>query len=121
MHWPTLRPFGRPASGAAGDQDPFTALRREMERLFESFGREIGWPTPEGRPAARAPSIDISETENELKIEADLPGVDQKESPSITWCSSRAPAISMPRWMSASVRLHQKRRSFAVAGPRLVK
>lgn len=79
MHWPTLRPFGRPASGAAGDQDPFTALRREMERLFESFGREIGWPTPEGRPAARAPSIDISETENELKIEADLPGVDQKD------------------------------------------
>jgi HSP20 family protein len=63
---------------AVGD-DPFTTLRREMDRLFEGFGRDLGWPSPEGRAAAMAPSIDVSETEGEIKIEAELPGIDEKE------------------------------------------
>lgn len=78
MHWPTLRPFGRRSEVAVGD-DPFTTLRREMDRLFESFGRDLGWPSPEGRAAAMAPSIDVSETEGEIKIEAELPGIDEKD------------------------------------------
>jgi HSP20 family protein len=78
MYWPTLRPFGRKSDIARGGGDPFNAFRREMDRLFESFGREVGWPAP-GTGAAMAPSIDVSETESELKIEADLPGVDQKD------------------------------------------
>jgi HSP20 family protein len=78
MYWPTLRPFGRKSDVASGGGDPFNAFRREMDRLFESFGREVGWPAAESR-AAMAPSIDVSETESELKIEADLPGVDQKD------------------------------------------
>ena len=79
MYWPTLRPFGRKSDVAVGGDDPFSSLRREMDRLFESFGREVGWPAGEGRAAAMAPSIDVSETESEFKIDADLPGVDEKD------------------------------------------
>ena len=79
MHWPTLRPFGRKSDVTVPEGDPFTALRREMDRLFESFGREVGWPMAESRSAAMGPSIDVSETETEIKIDADLPGVDEKD------------------------------------------
>ena len=79
MYWPTLRPFGRKSDVAVSDNDPFTAFRRDMDRLFESFGRDIGWFPGESRSAATAPSIDVSETESELKIGADLPGVDEKD------------------------------------------
>jgi HSP20 family protein len=78
MYWPTLRPFGRRSEVAGGDNDPFTALRREMERVFDTFGRDLGWPVEGGR-AAMTPSIDVGETDSELKIDVDLPGVEEKD------------------------------------------
>jgi HSP20 family protein len=77
--WPTLRSLGRKSDVAVSDNDPFAAFRREMERLFDSFGRDIGWPTGEGRTSAMAPSIDVIETDSELRIDADLPGVEGKD------------------------------------------
>jgi HSP20 family protein len=79
MDRPTLRPFGRKSDVALGENDWFTAFRRELDRLFESFGRDLAWPGGESRSAALAPSIDVSETESELRIEADLPGVEEKD------------------------------------------
>jgi HSP20 family protein len=79
MYWPTLRPFGRKSEVALSDNDPFSAFRREMDRLFESFGRDLGWPGGDVRTTAAAPSIDVSETESELRIDADLPGVEEKD------------------------------------------
>jgi HSP20 family protein len=79
MYWPMLRPFGRRSDVAVGDNDPFTALRREMDRLFDSFGRDVGWPAEGSRAAAMTPSIDVSESEGELKIDVDLPGVEEKD------------------------------------------
>jgi HSP20 family protein len=64
MYWPTLRPFGR---------------KSDVDRLFESFGRDLGWPGSDVRSAAAAPSIDVSETDSELRIDADLPGVEEKD------------------------------------------
>jgi len=58
--------------------EPFGSLRRDMERLFEDFSRDFGW----GPPAAAggmAPMVDVSETDSEIKIEAELPGVDEKD------------------------------------------
>ena len=56
----------------------FDRIRREMDRLWDSF--------LEGRPMRRAedgrewlPSIDVSETKNELVIKAELPGLDPKD------------------------------------------
>jgi HSP20 family protein len=77
--WPTLRPFGRRSDVAVSDNDPFTAFRREMDRLFESLGRDLGWPGAADRSATMAPTIDVSETDTELTIDADLPGVDEKD------------------------------------------
>ena len=79
MYWPALRPFARGKTDVAVTEgDPFSALRREMDRLVDSFGREFGWPAA-GQPSTMAPSIDVSETDSEIKIEAELPGVDQKD------------------------------------------
>ncbi len=56
----------------------FDRIRREMDRLWDSF--------LEGRPMRKAeegrewlPSIDVSETKNELVIKAELPGLDPKD------------------------------------------
>lgn len=63
----------------------FADLRREMDRLFDDFGR--GWfrdptlPTfGTGAPtrAALAPAVDVVEKEGAWAITAELPGLDQK-------------------------------------------
>jgi HSP20 family protein len=79
MYWPALRPFSRGRTEVAtAEDDPFGNFRREMDRLFDSFGRDFGWPAT-SRGGAMAPSIDVSETDNEVRIEAELPGVDQED------------------------------------------
>lgn len=56
----------------------FDRIRREMDRLWDSF--------LEGRPVRRTederewlPSVDVSETKNDLVIRAELPGLDPKD------------------------------------------
>ena len=55
------------------------SIRDEMNNLFDSFFS--GWPEPrkgllEGE---WAPSIDVAETEDEITVTAELPGVKQEE------------------------------------------
>jgi HSP20 family protein len=50
-----------------------------MERLFEDFSRDFGWGPPAAAGVAMAPRVDVSETDTELKIEAELPGIDEKD------------------------------------------
>jgi HSP20 family protein len=59
--------------------EPFGSLRRDMERLFEDFSRDFGWGPPAAVGMGMAPRVDVSETESEIKIEAELPGVDEKD------------------------------------------
>ena len=79
MNWPTLYPFGRRSEVATRGSDPFTAFRREMDRLFETFGRDLGWSSGDLPAGAMAPSVDVTESDTELKIEAEMPGVDEKD------------------------------------------
>ena len=67
----------KPAGQTPKVWDPFTSLHDEVDRLFSSVNRggPLGWATPESD--FQAPKIDISETENALTIEADLPGLDE--------------------------------------------
>ena len=64
---------------------PFAPFRREMERLFEDFFSVFGVPARaerEGAPLAAgiiAPRIDVSETDDEVRIKAELPGVNEKD------------------------------------------
>lgn len=56
--------------------DPFSALQEEMNRLFESFGHfpASAWSSD----MAAAPRMDVCETEKEIDIDAELPGIDEK-------------------------------------------
>src|SRR5262245_51343807 len=63
--------------------DPFSALRAEMDSLFDSFIG--GLPTfsgmfgsSGGRGFALTPHMDVTETDKEIVVEAELPGIDEK-------------------------------------------
>lgn len=54
-------------------------LRNEMDKLFESFMSDpwgaLDWPFG-NRPW---PTVDVAETENEVAVRAEIPGVDSKD------------------------------------------
>jgi HSP20 family protein len=60
------------------ETDPLRALQRRMDRLFDDVAGDYHWPFANGR-GALTPSIDVSETDKEMTIEAELPGVDEKD------------------------------------------
>jgi HSP20 family protein len=57
--------------------DPFLSLQREMNDLFTRFfDRDFpAWPAA----GAIAVDVDMSETDKEVRVTADLPGVDEKD------------------------------------------
>jgi HSP20 family protein len=63
--------------------DPFVGFRREMDRMFDSFFDTF--PDRSGRGLTRAgwsditPAIDIAETDKELVVTAEVPGVSEKD------------------------------------------
>lgn len=74
---------GRDVSARRGaETDPFVTLHREMNRMFDEvmrgfnlapFGGDrlldgFGWP-----------KLEITESENEVKVDVELPGIDQKD------------------------------------------
>jgi len=60
------------------DESPFFALHREMNRLFDDAFRSFDSPALFGRFPSW-PSIEVSETENEVRIAAELPGMDEND------------------------------------------
>jgi HSP20 family protein len=59
------------------DFDPFVGFRREVDRVFEDFfsGSRTGLASWQNL----APAVGIDETDNELVITAELPGVSEKD------------------------------------------
>jgi HSP20 family protein len=68
---------------AVGAWSPFGLFSREVDRLFDDVGR--GWTLAPFRGAeARTvgemvPRLDVSETDQEIKVTAELPGMDEKD------------------------------------------
>jgi HSP20 family protein len=62
---------------------PFVSLQREMNRLFDNFfgGLSLSpWaPLERGGAESFTPHIDVSETDKEIKVSAELPGMDEND------------------------------------------
>ena len=60
---------------------PLFSLQREMNRVFDNFFRGVDlWPFGQEQKELLSfePEVDIVESENEYKIKAELPGLDEK-------------------------------------------
>jgi HSP20 family protein len=69
---------------------PFESLHREIDRLFEDFGRGFALAPFGRRPfdfeplwrrtaeLAAAPAVDVAEKDKEYEVTAELPGMDEK-------------------------------------------
>src|SRR5215831_17200943 len=90
MNLRSLIPIGRDQTVARREWNPYINLHREMDRLFDDFTR--GWPTfgrawpslgtftnePSLVPPM-VPTMDVTETEKEIEITAELPGLEEKD------------------------------------------
>ncbi|WP_273786726.1 Hsp20/alpha crystallin family protein [Brucella intermedia] len=84
-----LIPWGRnngnqvPTVVRDSERDPFLSLHREVNRLFDDVFRGFGSGFP---PLSRAsafgggwPSVEISDGEKEIRVTAELPGLEEKD------------------------------------------
>lgn len=78
MPWNRNRTLAPSATG--DDADPFAVLHREMNRMFDDFARGVGGVAPNRFGWSGAwPSIDVSDSEKEITVVAELPGIDEKD------------------------------------------
>ena len=61
------------------EYSPFSLFRSEMNRLFDNFFRGFDIEPFEKRFGAFQPDIDVTETDKEIKVSAELPGMDDKD------------------------------------------
>lgn len=72
-------------TGVAQRRDPFEALRHGIDRVFEEFRRGSAFdvfPSIFGELRGidiHLPRVDVAETEDEVQVSADLPGMDEKD------------------------------------------
>ncbi|MDD4737146.1 MAG: Hsp20/alpha crystallin family protein [Kiritimatiellae bacterium] len=65
--------------------DPFTLLHKEMNDLFDGFLGESTWNRDEEEKAVArrewftTPRVDVSETDKEIQVSTELPGIDEKD------------------------------------------
>jgi HSP20 family protein len=60
-------------------QDPFLAFRQEMDRMFDEFATG-SMLAPFGKEwAAFEPRVDVVETDQEVQVTAELPGLDAED------------------------------------------
>jgi HSP20 family protein len=77
MNLKSLIPIGRDRS-VAGSASPFMSLQREIDRLFDDFTRGFPAFAGSGTPALM-PNMDVTETDKEIEITAELPGLEEKD------------------------------------------
>ena len=77
MNLTSLIPVGRERGTVS---QPFLSLQREIDRLFDDFTRGFStlsmMPAPGGK---LMPVTDVTETDKEIEINAELPGLEEKD------------------------------------------
>jgi HSP20 family molecular chaperone IbpA len=73
---PRKRSEERALAERAGD--PFGYLPNQINRVFDDFWGE-SWLAPRGEMAGFWPQVDVTETDKEVKVCAEIPGVDAKD------------------------------------------
>ena len=64
------------------DMDPFMSLHRNVNRLFDEVFRGFDTPSMLDRMTPRNgtwPSVEFSETEKEIRVVAEMPGLDEND------------------------------------------
>jgi HSP20 family protein len=67
------------------EDDGLLSFQREMNRLFDDFFRGFGmgtaldWGDRELAPTGFSPRVDVTETDKEVSVSAELPGLDEKD------------------------------------------
>ncbi|MEN8262790.1 MAG: Hsp20/alpha crystallin family protein [Nitrospirota bacterium] len=58
---------------------PFSLLHRDMDRLFDDFFSGVDIEPFGNRYSSFSPDIEVSESDKDIKISAELPGLDEKD------------------------------------------
>lgn len=83
-----LIPWGRPGNQAPTvfrdeDRSPFLSLHREVNRLFDDVFRSFDSRLPAFGSLSSFgpswPSVEIAETDKEIKVTAEIPGLEEKD------------------------------------------
>lgn len=73
-------PFGKKDVPVSKDSDhPFTLFRKEFDNLFDNFFRSFDLKPFESGIGSFNPRIDVVDSEKEICIKAELPGMDEKD------------------------------------------
>jgi HSP20 family protein len=77
-----LIPWKRKELFAGKEANPFDSLQREMARIFDRFTHGFGGDELAKREewwGSAFPAVDIAETDKEILVTAELPGLDEKD------------------------------------------
>ena len=79
-----LIPWGRnqnvATSRSSENANPFLALHREMNRIFDDFSRSFDLPSMVSQGwSAGWPHVEVAETDENVKVVAELPGLEEKD------------------------------------------
>ena len=92
MDMRSLIPWGRstnqqaPTQYRSNEQDPLVSLQRDMNRLFDDVFRSFDSRLPAmgafgsfGGLGAPWPSVEITDTDKEIRVTAEVPGLEEKD------------------------------------------
>ncbi len=83
MNMRDLIPWGRQSSAAPvqyqNRDNPIVGFRHEVDRLFDDFFRGSLPGLGLGRSLAAWPNVEISETDREIRVTAEVPGMSEKD------------------------------------------
>jgi HSP20 family protein len=71
----SLIPIGRDSFLTRTEANPLAMLQQEMDRLFDGFSKSLTGLSSR----TLMPSMDLAETEKEIELTAELPGMEEKD------------------------------------------